>query len=76
MIEYFRSNFYITTSGYFTIPPFLNALMVSGGYRLMFSVDHPNSENKEGVEFLKSLPVSSIDLEKIAHGNTETVLKL
>jgi uncharacterized protein len=74
--EYFGSNFYVTTSGYFTIPPFLCALEVVGADRLMFSVDYPFSENKRGREFLDSLPINEADREKIAHGNAEKLLKL
>ena len=76
VIEYFRTNFHITTSGYFTLPPFLCALMVMGADRLMFSVDYPFSTNIQGRAFLDSLPVSTEDKEKIAHGNAERLLKL
>jgi hypothetical protein len=34
---------YITTSGMFTIPPFLNALTTFGADRIMYSVDYPYS---------------------------------
>ncbi|MGI4791276.1 MAG: amidohydrolase family protein [Janthinobacterium lividum] len=74
--EYFRSNFHVTTSGYFTLPPFLCAMMVVGPDHLMFSVDYPFSTNTQGREFLDSLPVSPKDKEKIAHGNAERLLRL
>jgi predicted TIM-barrel fold metal-dependent hydrolase len=74
--EYFREHFYITTSGYFTMPPFLCALQVVGADRLMFSVDYPFSTNRQGRDFLDQLPVSPGDLEKIAHGNAERLLQL
>jgi hypothetical protein len=74
--DYFRSHFFLTTSGYFTLPPFLCALMVVGADRLLFSVDYPFSPNERGVQFLNSLPVSDEDREKIAHGNAARLLKL
>ncbi|HEY3780023.1 MAG TPA: amidohydrolase family protein [Fimbriimonadaceae bacterium] len=72
--EFFKSNFYVTTSGYFTLPPFQCALEVCGVDHLLFSVDYPFSANTKGKAFLDSLPVSAEDKEKIAHGNAERVL--
>jgi predicted TIM-barrel fold metal-dependent hydrolase len=74
--EYFHDHFYLTTSGYFTTPPFLCMLQVVGVDRIMFSVDYPFSSNAAGRKFLDNLPISSEDLEKIAHGNAEKLLKL
>jgi uncharacterized protein len=67
---------YITTAGFFTIPPFLNALMTFGADRIMFSVDYPYSSNLPGKTLLDVLPVSAADRDKIAHGNADRVLKL
>jgi uncharacterized protein len=74
--EYFQENFYITTSGYFTVPPFLCTLQVVGADRILFSVDYPYSPNTAGRNFLNTLPVSTEDLGKISHGNAERLLKL
>jgi predicted TIM-barrel fold metal-dependent hydrolase len=67
---------YITTSGFFTVPPFVTALMTFGADRIMFSVDYPYSSNLPGKALLDVLPVSASDREKIAHGNADRVLKL
>lgn len=56
--DYFHQNFYITTSGFFTVPPFLCALEIVGADRLLFSVDYPFSPNARGRDFLNVLPVS------------------
>jgi predicted TIM-barrel fold metal-dependent hydrolase len=74
--EYFQENFYITTSGYFTVPPLLCTMQVVGADRLLFSVDYPYSPNTVGRKFLDALPVSQQDLAKISHGNAERLLKL
>jgi predicted TIM-barrel fold metal-dependent hydrolase len=74
--EYFNQHFYLTTSGYFTTPPFLCMQQVVGTDRIMFSVDYPFSLNDTGRKFLDSLAVSPQDLEKIAHRNAERLLKL
>jgi predicted TIM-barrel fold metal-dependent hydrolase len=74
--EYFQENFYITTSGYFTVPPLLCTMQVIGADHILFSVDYPYSPNSVGRKFLDSLPVSQEDLAKISHGNAERLLKL
>jgi predicted TIM-barrel fold metal-dependent hydrolase len=74
--EYFHENFYVTTSGCFTLPPFLCALQVVGVDRMLFSVDYPYDSNATGRAFLDALPVSAEDMAKISHGNAERVLKL
>jgi len=74
--EYFQENFYITTSGYFTDPPLLCALMVLGADRIMFSVDYPFSDNAAGRAFLDRAPISAADRERIAHGNAERLLRM
>lgn len=74
--EYFHEHFYITTSGCFTLPPFLCALQVVGAERMLFSVDYPYDSNATGRAFLNALPVSAEDMEMISHGNAERLLKL
>jgi uncharacterized protein len=74
--EYFQEHFWLTTSGYFTSPPFLCMLQIVGADRIMFSVDYPFSPNDIGRKFLDSLTVCREDHEKIAHGNAETLLRL
>jgi uncharacterized protein len=67
---------YITTSGFFSIPPFLTALTTFGADRIMFSVDYPFSSNIAGKSLMDVLPVSPGDRQKIAHGNADRLLKL
>lgn len=74
--EYLRENFHITTSGYFSLPPFLCALQVVGADRILFSVDYPYDSNDKGRAFLDTLPLNPADLAKISHGNAERLLKL
>ena len=74
--DYFRSNVHITTSGYFTCPPFHCCREVIGIDRLMFSVDYPFSPNTRGREFLMSLDLSDDDQQRFAHTNAETLLRL
>jgi hypothetical protein len=66
----------VTTSGYFSVPPFLCALEVVGASRILFSVDYPFSTNVVGRTFLNGLPVSPEDRERISYRNAEELLKL
>jgi predicted TIM-barrel fold metal-dependent hydrolase len=76
--EYFKTNIHLTTSGYFTLSPLNCALEVVGIERLMYSVDYPFSPNTHGREFLKKAAgvLSADDMEKLAGGNAEKVLKI
>ncbi|QYE37116.1 amidohydrolase family protein (plasmid) [Polymorphobacter sp. PAMC 29334] len=67
---------WITTSGLFTLPPFIAALLTFGADRILFSVDYPFSSNAIGAEFLRCLPVSPADRTRIAHGNADALLSL
>jgi uncharacterized protein len=67
---------WITTSGFFTMVPFVSALMSFGVDRIMFSVDYPFASNARARAFLDALPVSPADREKIAHGNADNILRL
>lgn len=74
--EYILDNVLITTSGLFTLPPLLCALMVFGAERILFSVDWPYAPNEDGRRLLETAPLSPDDLERIAHGNAERLLGL
>jgi predicted TIM-barrel fold metal-dependent hydrolase len=67
---------WVSTSGFSSMSAFLPALMTFGADRLLFSVDYPFGNNVAAVGFLKNLPVSSEDREKIAHKNADTLLRL
>jgi predicted TIM-barrel fold metal-dependent hydrolase len=67
---------WITTSGFFTLVPFMAALMTFGADRIMFSVDYPFASNARARAFLDALPVSTGDREKIAHGNADQLMRL
>ena len=67
---------WITTSGFFTMVPFMAALMTFGVDRILFSVDYPFASNTRARAFLDALPVSPADRAKIAHGNADWLLQL
>ena len=67
---------WITTSGFFTVPPFLAALLTFGADRILFSVDYPFARNADARAFLDTLPVAPDDKIKIAHGTADRLLRL
>ena len=74
--DYFHRNIHVTTSGYFTVPPFQCALDVVGIGRLLYSIDYPFSPTTQGRDFLNALPLNQEDLAKFTHLNAEELLKL
>jgi hypothetical protein len=66
----------ITIAGFFSVPPFMGALLTFGAERILFSVDYPFASNRVARDFLDALPVSPSDKENIAHRNAERLLKL
>jgi predicted TIM-barrel fold metal-dependent hydrolase len=67
---------WITTSGIFSTPPFMAALLTFGIDRILFSVDYPYASNARGRDFLRSLSLAPADLAKVAHGNADRLLGL
>jgi predicted TIM-barrel fold metal-dependent hydrolase len=67
---------WLTTSGIFTEPPFLAALMTFGIDRIMFSVDYPYACNAKGRSFLNRLSLAPADMCKLTHGNADALLNL
>lgn len=67
---------WLTTSGIFTEPPFLAALLTFGIDRIMFSIDYPYAPNASGRGFLDRLSLAPADMAKLTHGNADALLKL
>lgn len=74
--ECLRENLVVTTSGNFSVPALICTMLMLGADKVMFSVDWPYESNLAGVDFLKRLPVSTDDLEKIAFRNAIRILHL
>jgi predicted TIM-barrel fold metal-dependent hydrolase len=74
--DYLRQNVHYTFGGFNFVPTFLNLLLEVGVGRIMFSVDYPYGSMEEAKGFLRNLPVSDADRERIAHGNAEQLFRL
>lgn len=76
MSEYFGDNFYVTISGHFRTPPFLNALLEIGTDRIMFSVDYPFEKTLVAATWFDELHISERDRRKIGRTNAHQLFKL
>ena len=76
LTEVIVGHVHVTTSGFFTLPPFLALLHTFGADRIMFSVDYPFASNDKARAFLDQLPLAPADRVKIAHGNADRLLGL
>jgi 2,3-dihydroxybenzoate decarboxylase len=75
--EYFQANFHITVSGNFCTPALLNALMVNGADRIMFSTDWPFENIDHAALWFDALnTISEEDRTKIGRGNALKLFKL
>jgi predicted TIM-barrel fold metal-dependent hydrolase len=74
--DYLRQNVHYTFGGFNFTPTFLNLLLEIGVDRIMFSVDYPYGSMEEAKSFLRHIPVSDADRERIAHANAERLLGL
>jgi predicted TIM-barrel fold metal-dependent hydrolase len=78
--EYFHDNFYVTSSGFFTLPPLLLALQTVGSDHLMLSIDYPFVTNAPGRELLnnlsKLLVMNEHDIARFAGLNAAKLLKV
>ncbi|KAF7845632.1 hypothetical protein BT93_L1501 [Corymbia citriodora subsp. variegata] len=71
-------NFWITTSGMFSLAPLACLIKMVRMERILYSVDYPFAENETGLKFIeeveKSKMVSEQDLEAICYKNAEKLL--
>jgi uncharacterized protein len=67
---------WITTSGIFSEPPLLAALLTFGIDRIMFSVDYPYAPHARGRAFLDRIALAPADMAKLTHGNADALLRL
>jgi uncharacterized protein len=73
---YLRENVFYTFSGFNFTPNFLDLLFEVGVDRIMFSADYPYSSMLAARKFLEQLPLSPLDINRIAHGNAEKLLRM
>ncbi len=75
-LEYFRDNVYITPSGMFSQAQLQYCVETVAVERILFSVDYPFIGNEGASGFLQQANLSEASKRKIAHENTERLLRL
>ncbi|MFZ0088288.1 MAG: amidohydrolase family protein, partial [Solirubrobacteraceae bacterium] len=75
-VDYFRDNFYITTSGNFHTPSLLAAIHQVGSERILFAVDYPYEQISDAVDWFDGLELGLSELEQIGRGNAQRLLGL
>ncbi len=73
---YFEHNFFLTTSGNFNTQSLLDALLVIGTNRLLFSVDWPFEDVSDATEWFEGVRLSHADKQKIGRENALELLKI
>ena len=74
--EYFRENFYLTTSGNFHTQTLIAALLEVGADRILFSTDWPFENVDHAADWFDGAAISEADREKIGRGNALRLFKL
>jgi predicted TIM-barrel fold metal-dependent hydrolase len=74
--DYFRENFYLTTSGNFRTQTLIDALLEVGADRILFSVDWPFENVDHAADWFDSSSISEADREKVGRLNSIKLFKL
>src|SRR5580698_813707 len=74
--DYFRENFYVTTSGNFHTPALYNTMLEIGADRIMFSTDWPFENIDHAAVWFDACPISENDRAKIGRENARRLFRL
>lgn len=74
--DYFRSNFYLTTSGHFNTPELIDSIAEIGVDRVMFSIDYPFEDVSDAATWFDNIQMSEADRHKIGRANAMKLFKL
>ena len=74
--HYFRSNFWLTTSGHYHSRPLLESLHQIGDDRVLFSVDYPYEQMTSAARWFDELLLAKELKARVGRENANTLLKL
>jgi gamma-resorcylate decarboxylase len=74
--DYFRDNFYITTSGNFRTQTLIDAMLEIGADRILFSTDWPFENIDHAADWFDVAPIAETDRQKIGRDNARALFKL
>ncbi len=76
MSQYFRENFYFTTSGTFRTQALMDVMSEVGADHVLYSVDYPYEDMVEATNWFDNTPISEPERLKIAHSNARRLFRL
>ena len=76
MAEYFRQNFYITTSGNFCTQSLIQAMLTVGADRMLFAVDYPFEDHEQAAAWFDGAEIAEHDRIKIGRDNAKALFNL
>jgi 2,3-dihydroxybenzoate decarboxylase len=74
--DYYRTHFWLTTSGAFQDSALICSIAEMGIDRILFAIDWPYIDNAAGVAWLKKAPIGDGERAAIFAGNAKKLLKL
>ena len=76
MAEYFRNNFYVTTSGNFCTQSLIHTMLTIGADRVLFAVDYPFEDHAQAASWFDAVEIAEGDRAKIGRGNARKLFAL
>jgi predicted TIM-barrel fold metal-dependent hydrolase len=76
MRDYLRQNFHITTSGHFSTPSLIHAILTMGADRIMFAVDYPFEDHVQAAAWFDAAEIAEPDRVKIGRANAKALFGL
>jgi gamma-resorcylate decarboxylase len=76
MADYFRQNFYITTSGNFCTQSLIQAMLTVGADRMLFAVDYPFEDHEQAAAWFDGAEIAEHDRIKIGRDNAKALFNL
>ncbi len=74
--EYFRENFYVTTSGMNFRAPLMATIETLGVERVLFAVDYPFEDQRTCVDAMEGMPLGAAAKQALFEGNARSVFRL
>lgn len=74
--DYLRTNFYVTTSGFFHTPALHATIAELGADHVLFATDYPYESMREAAGWFDSALISEADRQEIGRGNAERLFAL
>jgi len=76
MGDYFRQNFYVTTSGHFCTQSLIHAILTLGADRVLFAVDYPFEDHAQASSWFDTADIAEGDRRKIGCDNATMLFGL